>query len=60
MARVSTTMPAVLDPKRTLQRRRLTERAQKELNEWYTLNGKQPWEYEHPDGKTPTTIGEKP
>jgi hypothetical protein len=52
-------MPAVLDPRLTARRRRLTEAAQRELNEWYRLNGRQPWEYEHPGGVTPTTLTEK-
>lgn len=54
---VSRTMPAVLCPER--RRKHLTEAAQRALNEWYEQHGKQPWEYEHRDGKTPTTIGEK-
>ena len=52
---ISQTLPAVLDPKRTEHRRRLTEAAQRELNEWYRLHGRQPWEYDHPGGVTPTT-----
>ncbi len=53
---ISTTMPAVLDPIR--RRRYLSERAQAALNEWYRENGRQPWEYEHQGGVTPTTLTE--
>ncbi len=57
MSSVSTTMPAVLCPIR--RRKHLSEAAQRALNEWYAQNGRQPWEYEHRDGKTPTTLTEK-
>lgn len=38
------------------RRKRLSEAAQRALNEWYAQNGKQPWEWEHRDGVTPTTL----
>lgn len=53
---ISTTMPAVLDPRQASRRKRLTQAAQSALNEWYELHGKQPWQVEHPGGVTPTTI----
>lgn len=54
---ISQTLPAVLDPIR--RRKHLHEAAQAALNEWYRTHGKQPWEYEHPGGVTPTTLTEK-